>query len=162
VIRLTYDNNVMKQYLTRHSFKHWMWPLRAPKEDWVTSDKAFKLWSIGVPNDGVSVKRVDILHAPRAWLGLHARNPQVITSWVKGVGEVVPEEKYASTDDFAESSVEVTVQAVRWHRDVRRRPDARRYLREREGRVRHAHGGEPPPDRHSRARVLRVPRWEVL
>lgn len=111
VIRLTYENNVMKQYLTRHSFKHWMWPLRAPKEDWVTNDiKSFKIWSIGVPNDGVSVKRVDILHAPRAWLGLHARNPQVITSWVKGVGEVVPEEKYASTDDFAESSVEVTVQ----------------------------------------------------
>ena len=110
VVRLTNEIGAVRHYVIRHSFRHWMWPVRKMDEDWVKSDiKSFKIFSIGVPNDGVSAKRVDILHVPHAWLGLHARNPQVITSWVKGVGEVLPKETYASTDAFVERSVEVTI-----------------------------------------------------
>lgn len=83
------DGSTRKSLINRGGFreKGWETAMKSGVTDSYDSS-SFEIVGATVPTFGSAVERVDLMYYPDAWRGMHATVPQLITSYVKGVGEV--------------------------------------------------------------------------
>ena len=86
----TFADGSKKRVMLARSFRTWRKPTEAMHGDSMNEVKGQSYKIMGAAVAGSDVTRVDLLYAPMAWEGVHARVPQLITSWTKDEGEVQP------------------------------------------------------------------------
>ena len=90
IAAFTFKDGSVKRIMIPKSFRAWQKPTDPVHVDSPDPLKgqSYKVLGVAVPGSGV--RRVDLMYAPRVWEGIHARVPQLITSWTKENGETQP------------------------------------------------------------------------
>ena len=90
IAAFTFPDGTRKRIMLSGSFRKWLDPSgpvyhKAPLPNDSDSYKTKVVAALGS-----NPTRVDLMYAPFAWEGVHARKPQLITSWTKSGGEMKP------------------------------------------------------------------------
>ena len=89
---ITFADGSVKRVVINSSFKGYTRPenhygIHEDASD-PTHTKSHEFLAVAVPSGGRRAVRVDLLYAAEAWKGVHARVPQLITSWDAEIGEI--------------------------------------------------------------------------
>lgn len=94
VAAFEFENGSRSRIMVSKSFRSWRKPhkkIQNQRPEVMIPTDGSSYFVMAVAAEGSNVTRVDLLYAPMAWEGLHARVPQLVTSWVRGRGEVHPD-----------------------------------------------------------------------
>ena len=91
-LSVTFADESVKRVAVAGSFRSWYNPTGPVPTNANDPSKgaSFRLLGAALESNGKAVKSVDLLYAPLVWEGVHAREPQLITSWTVTGGEAPP------------------------------------------------------------------------
>ena len=88
IARFEFANGEEARVMVPGSFRPYTRPTAPPAAEATDPLSAKSFRTVGVAVPGVDAVRVDLMYAPRAWEGVHARVPQLLASWTKERGAV--------------------------------------------------------------------------
>ena len=83
-VKVTYTDASTKAFVLNGGFRKWFWTVT--EDDYNDDAKdpkkgaSYKVWGIGVPTDGKTLQKVELLHTPMVWKGMPA-NPKVLATY---------------------------------------------------------------------------------
>ena len=104
---VTFADGSVKRVAIAGSFRSYYNPTGPvnANADTPSNGASYKLVGAALSSDGRMVQSVDLYYAPLVWEGVHARQPQLITSWTATGGETPPPATAIPSDEMLASAI---------------------------------------------------------